>query len=385
MNATPTHPLESSISTYQTSKASTSKPSILRTAEERDAALQICLDKLLSAQHLVITSHLNSDGDSIGSSLGLYHLVHRLAEHQNRTVSVRIIHPSSVPANFRFLEGSTAIEVFDNHHHNKALLQADVICVLDANAANRMKPMEELLHSSSAHTLVIDHHQDPKPFADVYAVDVESSSTCELIARLTMLAEERLNAGLCSKELAEAVYTGIMTDTGNFRFPRTDSELHRIIARLIEHGADPTYIYEQVMNQNSLVRSWLLGRALQDMRLYLDEKLCIMRVRSSDFQATGATEDEIEGFVEQTLSIRGVQMGALIVELPTSSPTVSTKGHTIKISLRSKGTVAVSQIAALFGGGGHLNAAGCRTTAYTLEEVEQRITEMAKPLLDSSV
>jgi bifunctional oligoribonuclease and PAP phosphatase NrnA len=247
--------------------------------------------------------------------------------------------------------------------------------VLDANTPSRMRDMESAIAESRATKLVIDHHQDPKPFVDVYAVDVESSSTCELIARLQGSLEAASGQKLSSKAFAEAVYTGIMTDTGHFRFPRTDAELHRIIASLVEAGADPTYIYEQVMNQNPIQRSRLLGRALSGLQLFHGGALCLMTVSANDMQQTEANEDMIEGFVEQTLSLQGVQAGALVVELP----------EYIKISLRSKGALAVNQIAAEFGGGGHLNAAGCRTREHSFEQVQRIIIAQVGALLAGTV
>jgi len=327
------------------------------------ASLAACAAALCSAQNIVLMSHVNGDGDSIGSTLGVYHLLTQLGK------TVRMLHPTPVPDNFRFLQGSEHIQTFDAAHpaHAQALAQADVLVVLDANAPSRMRGMEQAIISSPAQKLVIDHHQHPQPFADVYAVDVEACSTCEMIVRLVrIVGDEHF-----SKPLAEAVYTGIMTDTGNFRFPRTDAEVHCMIAQLLEAGADPTFIAEQVLNQNPFQRSLLLGRALCGLQRFLDGALCMMTVSQAMMQETNTTEDHIEGFVEQTLSIQGVQIGVLVVELP----------HQVKISLRSKGSVAVNGIAAHFGGGGHLNAAGCRTDQYSFAELPMVIVELAKHVL----
>jgi len=327
------------------------------------ASLAACVAVLRSAQNVVLMSHLNGDGDSIGSTLGVYHLLTQLGK------TVTMLHPTPVPENFRFLQGSEHIQTFDAAQpvHTQAFAQADVLVVLDANAPSRMRGMEEAIINSPAQKLVIDHHQHPQPFADVYAVDTEACSTCEIVARLVQIVGDEY----FSKPLAEAVYTGIMTDTGNFRFPRTDAEVHRIIARLLESGADPTFIAEQVLNQNPFQRSLLLGKALSGLQRFLDGALCLMTISQAMMQETNTTEEHIEGFVEQTLSIQGVQMGVLVVELPKQ----------VKISLRSKGSIAVNGIAAHFGGGGHLNAAGCRTDQYSFAEVPTVIVELAKHVL----
>ncbi len=324
-------------------------------------ALRQCASILRGAQTIVLTSHVNSDGDSLGSSLGLYHLLTQLGK------TVHIVNPSAVPKSFRFLQGSEKIQVFDDSQHTALLASADVLVVLDANAPSRMRGMEAAIVGSPARKLVIDHHQEPQPFAEMYAVDTEACSTAELISRLVVLVGEEQ----FTRPLAECLYTGIMTDTGNFRFPRTTADVHRTIARLIEAGADPTYIYENVFNQNPLNRSILLGKALSDLRLYHDGKLCVMTVARAMMQETGANEDQIEGFVELTLGLEGVQMGALVVEL----------ADMVKISLRSKGEIPVNQIAKHFGGGGHINAAGCRTHQHSFQRAQELIVEFAKPYL----
>lgn len=346
-------------------------PTIATNIEALEAALRLCAEECHNAQSIIITSHQNGDGDSIGSSLGMYHLMRSLGKN------VRVIHPTPLPPNFSFLQSSEAIELFDAARHTEALNTADVLCVLDANAPKRMRDMETLIACSPARKLVIDHHQDPQPFAQMYAVDIEASSTCEILCRFADIVAEHppshapSNLNLWTKPFVEAVYTGIMTDTGNFRFPRTDAELHRMIARLIDAGADPTFIYEQVMNQNPFHRALLLGRAFAGLRLFHGGKFCMMTVSQHDLVETSTNEDNVEGFVEQTLSLQGVQMGALVVELSDQ----------VKISLRSKGSIAVNHIAARFGGGGHLNAAGCRTKEHTFEHVQKLLVELAAGVL----
>jgi bifunctional oligoribonuclease and PAP phosphatase NrnA len=354
-------------------------PSTLQASMEAVASLLLRTEP---SQSIVITSHQNGDGDSIGSSLGLYGALRLLGK------TVRVVHPTPVPSAFGFVAGAEAIETFDAATHTALLAECAVLCVLDANAPSRMRQMESAIAArahTSATTLVLDHHQDPQSFADLYVVDVESSSTCELIVRLVaqiatqISAEAALQAAselasattLFTPSVATALYTGIMTDTGNFRFPRTDGELHRMVGTLIEAGADPTDIYERVMNQNPLERSRLLGRALATMEMFHGGTFCMMSLTREDFRATQTTDEHIEGFVEQTLSVRGVQMGALVVELEDQ----------VKISLRSKGTIAVNRIAAEFGGGGHLNAAGCRTTQHTFAEVRTLLVGYAQAVL----
>jgi bifunctional oligoribonuclease and PAP phosphatase NrnA len=334
-----------------------------------DEGLQAIQHLMDGAQTFCIVTHVNSDGDSLGSQLGLMHLLRQMGK------TVHCVNPSRVPENFRFLQGSEEIRVFEAEQDTTVLTNllagVDVLMVLDGNSPSRMRGMEEAIVRSPAKKVVIDHHQEPMQFADIYAIDTDACSTAELIYCLAMLCGNLKSENYLTKPLAEALYTGIMTDTGNFRFPRTDSDVHRIIAHLLDIGVDPTYIFDSVFNQNPMNRAWLLGATLTQMETYHDGRLCMMLVTQAMMLATQTSIDHIEGFVEQTLGLKGVQVGALVVELPNE----------VKISLRSKGTIPVNKMVAHFGGGGHTNAAGCRTATMTADEAKQRIIEIAAPFL----
>lgn len=330
-----------------------------------ETGLRIIMTLLDSAKTVCIVTHINSDGDSLGSQLGMKHLL----EQQGKTVLC--VNPSHVPDNLAFLQGADTIRVFDEKQDSTLLAGADVLLVLDGNSPSRMRGMEDAIMRSPAKKAVIDHHQDPVQFADAYAVDTDACSTAELIYRLTQLYGTRDGKDYFTKALAEAVYTGIMTDTGNFRFPRTDSDVHRIIAHLIDVGVEPYYVFDSVFNQNPMNRARLLGETLSTMQTFHNGKLCIMFVTQTMMRATDTNIDHIEGFVEQTLGIQGVQMGAIVVEMADQ----------VKMSLRSKGTIPVNKMAGHFGGGGHINAAGCRTTTMSAEEARQTIVEIATPYL----
>lgn len=316
---------------------------------------------LQAANTVLLTSHINGDGDSIGSSLGLYHLLRSAGK------TVFVIHSSVVPYNFLFLPGATEIQTFDPAMHKTLIDTVDALVVLDANAPSRTGEMEHPIRQSAAKKYVLDHHQDPQSFADFYAIDTDACSTAELVYRLIMAWD----SSHLSRPIAECLYTGIMTDTGNFRFPRTTAEIHRIVAALMESGADAPMLYEQVFNQNPFNRTLLLGLALSGLQLFHQGQMCMMAINRQMIEQTAAKEDLIEGFVEHTLSLQGVQMGILVVELPDM----------VKISLRSKGSLAVNQIARHFGGGGHINAAGCRTKHHTFEEVQRLLVELSANFL----
>ena len=282
------------------------------------------------AEKIAITTHVNPDGDAIGSALGLWNAL------TGRGKQVVVVNHSPTPANMRFLPGADDIHVFRPERDFPLLTTADVICVLDVNNLPRIESVGAAVEAAQCAKIVIDHHREPQEFADIYAIETDASSTCQMIAQLLFAGKYHI-----SPATATALYTGIMTDSGNFRFPRTDAALHRLVAQLIECGADPVAIYEEVFNAGSYARVKLLGRALAGMELVAGEKICAITVHQADFAETGAHLDDTEGFVQNTLAIAGVQLGILFVELD----------GVVKASLRSKGSVSAANIAKQFGGG----------------------------------
>ncbi len=330
-----------------------------------DAGLQDFLRIVDESKECCICTHINSDGDSLGSQLGLKLLL------EQRGTKVWCMNPSHVPENLRFLPESASIQVFEESRHTELLAKVDTIFVLDGNSPARMRGMEAAIMASPARKAVLDHHQEPAEFAHAYAIDTDACSTAELVFRLVRVLETREGSKYLTKNIAEALYTGIMTDTGNFRFPRTDSDVHRIIAEFLDAGVEPFTVYDNVFNQNPMNRARLLGATLATMQTYHNGKLCIMLVTHEMMRSTETNVDHIEGFVEQSLGIQGVEMGALVVELPDQ----------VKMSLRSKGSLPVNKMAAHFGGGGHINAAGCRSTTHSAAEAVQEIIRISKEYL----
>lgn len=320
-----------------------------------------------SLNNCIITSHVNPDGDACGSSLALYKLI---TENKG---TARIIYTSKIPTNMTWLPDSEVMEYYTPEDHDNDILNAEYLFCLDFNSPSRTMRMEEIILKRTKPTIVIDHHEEPQEFASYYRVDITSSSTCEMIWEIAHVCKEMYGFNL-TKDFATACYTGIMTDTGGFRFPRTDAELHRIVANLIELGADPVSIYESVMNDGSFSRTLLLGRTLSHMELFCNGKLCIQTINKTWFAETGSSLDETEGFIQNTLTIKGVVMGILFIEHPTED--------VIKISIRSKGDVEARALAIKFGGGGHFHAAAARFLLEKLEDVKRAVIESALTILN---
>jgi phosphoesterase RecJ-like protein len=180
-----------------------------------------------------------------------------------------------------------------------------------------------------------------------------------------------------SHGVAESLYLAIMTDTGSFRFPRTDALVHLIISELIECGADPVMLYEEVYNKIPFSSMKLLGEAYAGMEIYSEGKFCLMTIPRDLFAKTGSKEDDIENFVESILRIDGVKVGVLITELPDRSE--------FRVSFRSKGNYNIRDIAFQFGGGGHLNAAGARIYNTTLAEVKEKLVSSIIKMIDETI
>jgi bifunctional oligoribonuclease and PAP phosphatase NrnA len=305
----------------------------------------------------VITTHVNPDGDAIGSELALATALRQLNKN------VIIINHNPTPDNYRWLDPTQEILHFIPEQHRDNILTADVIFILDVNQPDRIRSLEPFVKQSQAQKVVIDHHLEPHPFGDSYVIDNDATSTGEIIFRLL----QQIPGVTIDKQIAVALYTAIMTDTGSFRYPRTDSETHTIAAQLLSAGADPTDAYVKVYENWTPGRMRLLGEALDTLTMAYDGKVAYMVCTQKMFRGTQTTEVETDNFTVYPMSIRGVIIGILINELQ----------HGVKISFRSKGDIPINELAKEFGGNGHLNAAGARIFDKKLDEIVPLIIEKA--------
>lgn len=319
---------------------------------------EACRNIIADAQRFVLTTHVNPDADGLGSELALARYLQRKGK------DVHILNHSTTPWNCKFLDPAQQIVQFNAERDAALILKADVIFVLDTNSPDRLQSLKPFVLQSKATKICIDHHLDKIEFADLYIIDEASAATGEILYRLLRFLDEKA----VDKEIAVPLYAAIMTDTGSFRFPKTDSELHKIIAHLIEAGADPVEIYQQVYEQTSSNRVRLLGKALSTLEVAHGGKVACIRVTREMFKETETSEEDTDNFVTHTLGIRGVQIGLLVTELADG----------IKISFRSKGDIPVHKLAQEFGGNGHKNAAGARVQNGILSDVIQTVLERSK-------
>jgi len=302
---------------------------------------------LATPKHIVIVPHKNPDGDAMGSTLGLYHYLKKYNH------SVNAISPNDYPGFLKWAPGDNTVLIHDYQTDscNHIIKKADIIFTLDFNALHRTGNMETVLEESKAIKILIDHHQEPDDYAEFIFSDVTMSSTCEMIYHfIDMLGD----TNLIDSNIATCLYLGIMTDTGSFRFPSTTSTTHRIIANLIEKGANNAYIHNQVYDTNSFDRLQLLGCALKNLKVIPELRTAYISLSQEELNAYNFKKGDTEGVVNYGLSLENIVLAAIFIE--------DKQEGIIKISLRSKGNFSVNDLSrAHFNGGGHINAAGGRS------------------------
>jgi len=310
-------------------------------------------------KRIVLTSHINPDGDSLGSEIGFAEWLISVGK------DVRVFNHSPIPANYQFLDkDSPIIEVFEAPKHEDSIQKADAFFLLDTNDPLRAKSLAPYLFSHK-NPIMIDHHLDPKDFAKLTFIDTEATSTGEMIYRLIRAAQKELG-GTISPKGAQGLYVGIMTDTGSFRFPRTKSDTFRMSAELIDLGADPVHTYNETYNSSRASKVLLVGRSLASLKFYFEDHLATQVIFQKDLIETGSTEEEVDGFVQFPLQVATAEFSVFILELREGW----------KVSFRSKGNKSAAEVAKHFGGNGHYHAAGARIfEKKTFGELHQEILE----------
>ena len=316
---------------------------------------------LSSPKEIVIIPHKNPDGDAIGSTLALQHY---LTQNNHKVTTIA---PNDYPKFLKWIPGEESILKFDSREDEaiKKIKTAELIFTLDFNALNRVADMKPVLEEASATFVMIDHHQQPEDYAAYMYSDTSMSSTCEMVYNFIGFMND---LDKITPEIATCLYTGIMTDTGSFRFPSTTSTTHSVIADLIEKGADNAAIHNQIYDTNSLSKLHLLGCALKNLVVLEEYHTAYITLTQKELHQYNFKKGDTEGFVNYGLSIEGIRFAVIFIE--------NAQENYIKISLRSKGDFSVNEFSrAHFNGGGHTNAAGGRSD-FSLEETIRRFTEL---------
>ena len=296
----------------------------------------------------VITAHQKPDGDAMGSTLGLYHFLKQLGHE------VTVISPTNWA---QFLDWMPGVEQVIDFEANKneaseIVAAADYVFCLDFNILHRTKHLEPIIRDSKALKILIDHHQQPDTPSFAYGIsDVKMSSTCEMIYDFIVQSG---HSNLINIDIATCLYTGLMTDTGSFRFPSTTASVHKIVAHLKELGLQHAKIHENIYDNSTEGRLKFMGNAFLNRMTVLPEfKTAVMAIPKSDIYKFELKTGDTEGLVNYLLSIEGIKFGAILID----------REEERKWSFRSKGNFDVNIFARThFEGGGHANAAGGRSS-----------------------
>lgn len=320
---------------------------------------------LATPKKIAIIPHRGPDGDAMGSTLALYHFLLKNNHHPT------VIAPNDFPDFLAWLPGSETVKIFEKDTENctKILEEAELIFTLDFNAFHRTGEMEHTLARLTAPFIMIDHHQKPDDYAVYTYSDTSYGSTCEMVYNFISFLNKKEDL---DKTIATCIYTGILTDSGSFRFPGTTGNTHRIIAELIDLGVENTQIPVLLFDNSSYSRLQLLGRALQNMKVLEEHKTSYTSLTQEELDSFNYVKGDTEGIVNYGLSIKGIVFTAIFIE--------NKDEKIIKISFRSQGGFDVNQFARdHFNGGGHSNAAGGRSDVSmeeTLKKFEDLVTNL---------
>ena len=305
-------------------------------------------------RRFVVTSHDNPDGDALGSLLATHLALESLGKD-----SVMVLGgPAALPAEYGFL-------LFEAHGLlRKAPPDTPDRVLVAVDCAQESRIVEQRLVEEARLTIDIDHHHDNTRFGDVNLVVDDASSTAEVLA--DVFAELGVTT---TPEIAEALYTAVVTDTGRFQYSNTTPKALRLAAELVERGADVTKVFVEVYESTPFPKLKLLARALERATELAGGRIVVSELRRADFEDAGAEEPYSEGIIDHLRSVDGAELVALVRELPDGA------GAARKGSLRSHPEgVDVSAIARIFGGGGHKRAAGF-STDLTMDEITRRIVD----------
>ena len=328
---------------------------------------------LSEPKRIGIVTHRNPDGDAYGSSLALYFYLSKLGHE------VKVISPNDCPGFLKWMPGESEIVVFEHDlkRGTEILERSEVVFALDFNSLHRLgEVMGSFMETLNPVYVMIDHHQEPDDFADFAFVDPAICSTSQLVYQFM---DELGDLDLLDEDIATCLYTGILTDTGSFRFPATDSTTHRIVADLLDHGAKNSEIYSRIHDVNTYDRLQLLSKALHNLQVLRPHRTAYITLSQRELNKHNFQRGDTEGFVNYALSLKNVIFAAIFIE--------DKKQKIIKISLRSSGNFSVNEFARKhFDGGGHINAAGGRSELSlkeTVEKFRELLPEYQKQLMES--
>jgi bifunctional oligoribonuclease and PAP phosphatase NrnA len=311
------------------------------------------IDTINKERNFLITSHIRLDGDALGSELALYLMLKDLGK------SAVVYNQDATPFHYRFLPAADIIV-----HETGAAKQYDVAFILDCSELERIGDQAGDIGKIKK-LINIDHHISNNGFCEIKLIDAQASSTGELLFRLM----SEMNVPM-TKDICANLYAAILTDTGGFRYSNTRKDALRAAGKLVENGADPQWISENIYESDPPAKLKLLAKALETLSLDLENKVGSLTVTQKMLQEAEASMDHTDGFVDIPRAVKGIEISILYTQM---------NGNYFKLSMRSKGSVNVERIAKKFGGGGHINAAACRIEG-NIDTIKMKIMEAIKEL-----
>lgn len=312
---------------------------------------------------IVIFPHRNPDGDALGSTLGWKHFLESMG-HQ-----CWIISPNEYPKFLKWLPGENEIILYnhDQEEAQKRIKTCDLIFTLDFNTLSRISPIDEYLNEINKPMIMIDHHESPADYPVLKFSNPKIGSTCEMVYEVMhSLAPEKITT-----TIGQCIYTGIMTDTGSFRFPSTTARTHKIASEIIALGVKHAEIHQNIYDSYRRERLQLLGKTLNNLVQVDSLNAVYTSLSQAELNACNFQKGDTEGFVNYGLSIEGIRLAVIMIE--------NQQEQRIKMSFRSKGDFDVNHFARKhFNGGGHKNAAGGMSTL----SLEETINKLHSTLLD---
>lgn len=318
------------------------------------------IDQILSTikenDSFLITSHMDPDGDSIGSQMGLYYALRDISEE------IVIVNQGAMPAKYSFLDSENAFR----SRPEELKFEPGVVFIIECPSLDRIGFVRDLI-PESAKTINIDHHPDNSHYADINLVDPESSAAGEIIYFLLESGGYQI-----TPQIAGQLYAAIAADTGGFRFESTTARGMKMASELIERGADPKLIADRLFKSFSPETIRLMGRTLARLNLEADGKIAYVTITLDDLNESGADIENSEGFVDYTLAISGITMGLLFKEISSAE---------VKVSVRSQNGLDAAAFAKMFNGGGHTNAAGFKQQGR-LDNIVNHVISRAKEFVN---
>ncbi len=305
---------------------------------------------------ILLSTHENPDGDGLGSAYAMYHYL------KDQGKDCRLIQISDLPFEYEFLNTGHIIETYRSDAHDAWLSRVELALIFDVGDYRRLKNIGDELTSNGTHVVNIDHHPDLSDgrFAENY-INMDAAATGEMVYDFMQAANVSL-----TKEIAEGIYTGVMTDTGSFCYSNTNQKCHQIAMECIAAGVNTSAIYQSVYENSSKGRIALLGLILNQLQYNDNGELAWFTIDQSMMDKAGATKKDVDGFTDFVRTIRGVEVAVMVFENGINS---------CRINFRSKGKYAINEIAKSLGGGGHKYAAGAVTEGSLIEVLPKVLAE----------